>query len=212
MNTKNNGMETDNPFQINSRVRVTPRTSLEYTIYIDGEIGPPSEYRDETQILLNASQNDDISIVINSHGGQVNTAQQLIEAINYSSANVSAILVGDCSSAATMIALSCPNVVVLDSAEFMIHNGSYISGGISPRVKDHADFTHTQLNNMIDKYYTGFLTKKEIADVKNGVEFWFNANEIRERFKTRQKFLKSKYDKEQKESQKLQEKVTETTE
>lgn len=121
----------------------------------------------------------------------MDTAQQLIEAIKYSAANVTAVIAGDCASAATMIALSCPHVLVLDSAEFMVHTASYYSGGVSPRIKSHVDFTHSQINKMIDEYYSGFLTKKEIEQVKTGTEFWFDASQIRERFQNRIKYLKS---------------------
>lgn len=202
-------METDNPFQINSRVRVTPRTSLEYTIYIDDDIGPPSEYRDETQILLNASPDDDITMVINSGGGRVDTALQLVEAMNYSPANITAVITGNCMSAATLIALTAQQVLVLDSAEIMCHQAKAGAFGNVNNMFDQSSFTNKQVTKMIDKFYTGFLTKKEIEELKLGKEFWVDAEEARERFTSRQKYLKAEYikiqkkDKKQKENQQV---------
>lgn len=194
--------ELDNPFQ-SSRIRVLPKILSDITIYLDDDIEEPSKYRDETQVLLNAHPEDDITVIINSGGGRVDTALQLVEAMNYSPANITAVITGNCMSAATLIALTAHQVLVLDSAEIMMHQGSFGSFGTSPRIKDHVDFTHGQLNKMIDKFYTGFLTKKEIDELKGGKEFWFNADEARSRFESRIKFLKAEYAKTQKKSKKV---------
>lgn len=203
-----NRNELENPFQ-SSRIRIQPRVISDITIYIDDDIEEPSKYRDETQILLNASPDDDITMVINSGGGRVDTALQLVEAMNYSPANITAVITGNCMSAATLIALTAQQVLVLDSAEFMVHSGSFGSMGISPRIKDHVDFTHNQLNKMIDKFYTGFLTKKEIEEVKSGKEFWFSSEEGRIRFENRIRHLKAEFAKTQKEKTKSEKKLKE---
>lgn len=199
--------EMDNPFQ-SSRIRIMPKVTSEITIYIDDDIEEPSKYRDETQVLLNASPEDDITIVINSGGGRVDTALQLVEAMQYSPANITAVVTGDCMSAATLLALTAQQVIVLDSSSFMCHQAHYGYADGASRLKDFVSYNHTRLDKLIDKFYTGFLTKKEIDELKGGKEFWFDAEEARERFANRIKHLKAEYSKAKKEKDKQAKKVS----
>lgn len=175
--------------QSQTRLKARSKQFSEFTFFLDEPIGSPSEYRDEIHTIVNASEIDTINIIINSPGGQLSTAQALVEAIKISEATINAVIMGECSSAATIIALNCPNVIVLDSAEFMIHTAKFGSWGNTNNVKDHVDFNQKQINKLIDATYTGFLTKQEIEKVKLGVEFWFDAEETRKRLENRIKFV-----------------------
>lgn len=197
--------EMDNPFQ-SSRIRIMPKVTSDITIYIDDEIEEPSKYRDETQVLLNASPDDDITIVINSGGGRVDTALQLVEAMQYSPAKITAVVTGDCMSAATLLALTAQQVIVLDSASFMCHQAHYGYADGASRLKDFVSYNHARLDKLIDKFYTGFLTKKEIDELKGGKEFWFDAEEARVRFSNRIKHLKAEFAKAKKDKTKQEKK------
>lgn len=173
----------------NNRIKQQVRQFREFTFFIDEPIGEPSKYREELHTLLTASENDAITLVINSPGGQLNTAAALVECIKNTEAQVTALILQECSSAATFIALNCPQVIVSDSAEFMIHTGRFGSVGTANNVKDHVSFTVAQINKMIDETYVGFLNAAELEQVKNGVEFWFDAEETKRRFRNRTKYL-----------------------
>ena len=175
-----------------NRIKRQVRNFNEYTFFLDEPIGDPNKYREELHTLLSASENDSITFVINSPGGQLSTAASIIECIKNSEAQITALILQECSSAATMIALNCPNVIVSDSAEFMIHTGKFGTGGNANNVIDHVKFTVAQLYKLIDETYAGFLTVSEIEQVKIGVEFWFDAEETKRRFRNRYNYLQKR--------------------
>jgi ATP-dependent protease ClpP protease subunit len=79
-----------------------------------------------------------------------------------------------------------PECYIADSAEFMLHTAHYGSIGTVPNVKGQTDFATRQINKLLDICYAGFLTPKELDELKNGREFWFDAEESRERMLKRQ--------------------------
>ncbi len=173
-------------------INMTERTARQFDIFLDDEIGSPSEYRELISILFGASEIDDISLFINCPGGQLDSALASIEGIKFTQANVTAVLVGACHSAASMIMMYCHNVIVTESAYSMIHTASYGSSGNTSNVKAHTDFTSKQVDKLLDDTYEGFLSKEEMANVKKGVELWLSAEELQERLMKRSKVLKKK--------------------
>lgn len=174
-------------------IKVAEMTVRNFTIFLDDDIGAPSQYRDVIDILLNCAEHDSVNFVINSTGGRLDAAQALIEAIQACSGSVIANVVGPAYSAASMIACMCPECYITDSAEFMVHTGHYGSMGTVPNVKSQTEFVTTQTNKLLDKIYKGFLTEKELQGLKNGVEYWFDADEARKRMQRRVKYLEKEF-------------------
>lgn len=165
-----------------------------YDVYLDDEITEPSNYRELISLLMNASDQDEINIFINSGGGNLDTACAIITALQCSQANVTAFLMGACHSAASMITMYCTQVHVFNSAYMMAHTASFGSVGNTSTVKSHTDFTVSQVEKLLDDAYEGFLSKDEIAKVKNGVEVWFDNDQIVTRMKSRLKLLAKRRD------------------
>ena len=178
--------QDDKPF-INS----TPLTSNRYDVFIDTDIGSPAAYRDLNFLLNTASEDDHFNLYINSPGGQLNTALMIIESLKVTEASTSAIIQGECHSAASMITMYCQEVHVLDSAHMLLHTATYGTVGNTSNVKAHTEFTTRQVEKLITDTYSGFLSPEEIEKVKLGVELWFDAEEIRERLEDRIEYLKS---------------------
>lgn len=181
--------------QESSYINMSEKTTRNFDIFLDEEIGMPCEYRELLSILFGANEDDTINLFINSPGGNLDTALSIIEGINHTKATVSAILLGSCHSAASMIMLYCHNVFVTNSSYMMIHTASYGSSGNTSNVKAHTDFTFKQVDKLLDDTYEGFLTKEELSSVKKGVELWLNADEIESRITKRAKVLKKKHKK-----------------
>lgn len=179
----------------NNYINMSERHTRNFDVFLDEEIGSPSEYRELLSILFGANEDDTINLFFNSPGGNLDTALSIIEGINHTKATVSAILLGSCHSAASMIMLYCHNVFVTNSSYMMIHTASYGSSGNTSNVKAHTDFTFKQVDKLLDDTYEGFLTKEELASVKKGVELWLNADEIDSRITKRAKVLKKKHKK-----------------
>lgn len=169
-----------------------------FDVFLDTEIGEPMMYRDLISLLFNADENAVVNIFINSQGGHLNSAMAIIEAIKHSNAMVTGVILGECYSAASMIAMHCHNVVVLDSANMMIHTATFGTAGNTSNVKAFTDFTVKEVEKLLMSTYEGFLTKEEIDKVKTGVEIWIDAEDIRKRMEARIKLLDAKEAKEQK--------------
>ncbi len=156
-----------------------------HEVFLDSEIEEPSKYRELISVLINAGPNDKIHLYINSNGGHLDTAGAIISGILSSQAEVTAFLMGATHSAASLIAMYCHAVHVYDTAYMMIHTASFGSSGNTPTVKAHTDFTIKQCEKLMKDAYEGFLTQEEIKKVLNGIELWFNAEEIKPRLKKR---------------------------
>lgn len=168
------------------------RTSHHHDVFLDGEIAEPSNYREFISLLFNSSEDDTVTIYINSGGGHLDTALAIVEGLKLTSAQVTAVLIGACHSAASIISMYCHEVAVLDNAYSMVHTASFGAAGNTGNVKAHTEFTVRQVEKLLNDTYEGFLTKDELAKVKSGVELWFDADEIRKRMESRVKHLSAK--------------------
>ena len=164
----------------------------QHSVFLDDEIGPPSEYRELISLLFDASENDEFVFYINSPGGSLASTRAIIEGMKNTPATVTGILMGETHSGGSLIAMYCHGLAVLDSAEMMIHTASFGSVGFTGNVKSHTDFTVNQVHKLIEDAYEGFLTPEEMIDVKKGVELWFSADDIRTRMESRAKILEAK--------------------
>lgn len=172
-------------------INTTPNVVNHYDVFIDSEITGPENYRELIALLFNANDGDSINLFINSEGGHLDTAMAIIEGLKNTQAHVVAVLVGACHSAASFISMYAHEVAVLDSAYSMVHTATFGSVGFTGNVKAHTDFTVRMVEKLINETYEGFLSKDELVKVKSGVELWFDADEIKERIKSRIKHLQT---------------------
>lgn len=169
----------------NVHINTIETTSRIHEVYLDSEIEEPSKYRELISVLVNAGPNDKIHLFINSNGGHLDTAGAIISGILSCQAEVTAFVMGACHSAASLITMYCHAVHVYETAYMMIHTASFGSSGNTPTVKAHTDFTIKQCEKLMLDAYEGFLTKAELDKVLNGIELWFNAEDIKPRLKKR---------------------------
>lgn len=186
-------LDLEMPEKQSSLFRTQKHEIYSHSVFLDEDIGPPTKYRDLIYALYSAGQNDQFNIMINSPGGYLSSALGIIEAIKNSDAIVRAVINGECHSAASMIALNCDEIIITDAAHVMVHTASYGAGGSTGNVKSHTDFYTGMINEILDTTYSGFLTDDEMKDMKKGVEFWFDAGQIRKRINARSKFLEEKH-------------------
>lgn len=182
-------MMMDQRQQQNGLIRTIPMQINTHLVFVDDDIGDPALYRDVIHCLATCSENDSVNFLINSNGGRTDSAWQIIEAIKGCRGEVIGTVIGSAYSAASMLACMVPECYIADSAEIMIHTAHYGSIGTVPNVKGQTDFATKQINRLLDICYSGFLTPKEMDELKNGKEFWFDAEEARERMDKRHEFL-----------------------
>ena len=160
-----------------------------HLVFIDDDILSPSNYRDVIHCLATCSENDSVNLLVNSSGGRTDSLWQIIEAMKGCRGDVSVTVIGAAYSAASMLACMAPECYIADSAEFMLHTAHYGSIGTVPNVKGQTDFATRQINRLLDQAYTGFLTDKELSELKNGKEYWFDAEEAGKRMVRRYRYL-----------------------
>jgi ATP-dependent protease ClpP protease subunit len=182
----------------NQYIETMEKTYYHHNIFLDCPIQEPDQYREMIALLFSSSENDTIDIFFNSDGGHLDTALAVVEALKLTPAHVRGILIGACHSACSIISMYCDEIVVLDNAYSMIHTATFGSQGNTGNVRSHTEFTVKMVENLLNETYEGFLTKDELIKVKQGVEIWFDAEAIRKRMASRNKFLKSKHKKDPK--------------
>lgn len=179
----------DNIFKSSS----VQRTYTTHHIHLKGEIKEPENYSDLLDFLYTAIEGDEINIHINSEGGNLDSATEIIAAIESCEATVNGHVNGFCASAATGVLLSCHNYIVGDGAIFMIHCLSAMNHGKLPEMMSYSDFLKKRGLAILDQWYEGFLTKDEIKKVYDGKDIWFDGEELRERLINRTEYLTKKH-------------------
>ena len=170
-------------------IRTITQQMNTHLVFIDDDITAPSNYRDVIHCLATCGENDSVNMLVNSSGGRTDSIWQIIEAMKGCRGDVSVTVIGAAYSAASMLACMAPECYIADSAEFMLHTAHYGSIGTVPNVKGQTDFATRQINKLLDQAYKGFLTDKELEELKNGKEFWFDSDEAIKRMGKRYRYL-----------------------
>ena len=170
-------------------IRTITQQMNTHLVFIDEDITSPGNYRDIIHCLATCSENDNVNILINSSGGRTDSAWAIIEAMKGCRGDVAVTVLGAAYSAASMIACMADECYFAESSEMMLHTAHYGSIGTVPNVKGQTDFATRQINKLLDQAYKGFLTDKELEELKNGREYWFDAEEAGKRMVRRYKYL-----------------------
>ena len=152
-------------------------------VYLNTGIDEPSYYSEICYILSTLTEDETVYFHINTPGGILDSAFQLVDAIKGCRATTVAKLTGTVASAGTIIALSCDKLIVAEHTSFMIHNYSS-SGGLAKghELKARQEHIDKSTNDAFKEFYSGFLADKEIKEVINGKDIWLTADEVRMRW------------------------------
>lgn len=162
-------------------VMVQSQESFNYKLYICGEIGDPSDHSEIIQALHNATPMDNVEIYINSGGGNLVTAIQIMDAIKHCDALVTGHLVGEALSAGGIILLSCDSWRISDYATLMVHNFSGGVFGKGHEMYSSVDYIKRVYPEFFKSFYQDFLEEEEINHVLAGNDMWMETEEIMER-------------------------------
>lgn len=152
-----------------------------YHMYITGEIEEVDKYIDAINEIKLAEEHDTVFIYLNTQGGNLSTAIQIISAMQQSKANIVTVLEGEVSSAGTMIFLAGDQHIVNDNCSFMIHNYSHGPFGKGNEVAQRVKFTEEYFKQLANYFYKDFLTDDEIENVCEGKDIWLGSEEVRRR-------------------------------
>lgn len=165
------------------------RVSRSYSVHINTDIRASSYYSKVFDMLLDSSDADIVTFWISSPGGRIDGLSTLLEGIKMTNAHTLAVIVGEASSAASILALSCDEVVVSDSAESLVHHCRFGAGGKAADVRANVDHTLKITEKLARSAYRGFLTEPELEAMLDGKEYFFDADQLRERIQRRVEYL-----------------------
>jgi ATP-dependent protease ClpP protease subunit len=157
-----------------------------FTVSIDEPFIAPKYYRNVVAMLMEAAPEDTVMFLVNSPGGLMDGLLTLLDGIAQTVATTVAVLVGQCSSAASMLSLHCDEVEVSDNATMLCHNISYGTGGKGSDVLSHVQHVSKTADKLLRTTYKDFLTETEIDDMISGKEIYLDADEIQERLDNRE--------------------------
>jgi len=178
--------EFENSFSPKPKFFTQPAATA-LTFYLCGEIKPAEEYVEWFHILRSAGENDVIYIRINSEGGDLFSALQIVRAIQESQATIICSVEGICMSAATLIFLSADRFELSDHTMFMFHN--YSSGTIGKGGEMYDQITHFRAwsEKLFTSFYSNFLTADEIKSMLDNKDIWLDAEEVAKRLENKVK-------------------------
>jgi len=165
---------------------------VQIIVPIDQGIFEPSYYRSVVERMDQLSEHDEVVFRINSNGGREDGLLSILDAIDMTEASTIAHIAGECSSAASILALNCDNVYVSPRASMLVHFvgfGVPFSKGMD--VADMVSHTLEQSNRLIVPTYKGFCTDEEIDEIIKGKQLWLGAEEIQRRLALKVEYLNS---------------------
>lgn len=167
-----------------------------FDFYLTGNITEAKDYQDWNQILRTATENDGIVVHINSNGGEIFTAIQLMRSMADSNATICASVEGMCMSAATLIFLCADVVEVSEHSHFMFHTYSSGNWGKGSDQLANVMADDKWARHLFNQVYKGFLKPQEIKEMIDGKDFWMNPAEVNKRLTARNNIAKKKTKKE----------------
>ena len=184
---------------------VKQKSFYNFNVHINTDIKAPDHYSKVFEMLLDISEDDVVDFYIVSPGGRLDGLNVLLEGIRLTDAHTRAILIGEASSAASILALNCSEVIVTNSAEMLCHHCLYSVGGKAADISAHVDHTTKITEKLLQSTYEGFMNTHELDLMLQGKQWYFDADEIRERLLQRDEALEAKFLAEQEEAKALQE-------
>ena len=173
-----------NPVKQDDRLYSRPIANL-HEFYLSGEIESPENYVEWFQTIRHASEADIIKIYINSGGGSMDTAIQMLRALNETSATVVTSVEGMCASAATMIFLQGDNFEVSEYSMFLFHTYSGGTIGKGGEMWEQIQHERKWSEHLLRNIYKDFLTEKEITSLLENKDIWMDGTEVIKRLKRR---------------------------
>jgi ATP-dependent protease ClpP protease subunit len=170
-----------------------------YDFYLTGNITDAKEYQDWNQIMRSATENDGIVIHINSNGGEIFTAIQLMRSMADSNATICASVEGMCMSAATLLFLCADVVEVSEHSHFMFHTYSSGNWGKGSEQLQGVMADDKWAKHLFNQVYKAFLKPQEIKDLIDGKDLWMNPAEVNKRLAARNVSVKRANKKQKKE-------------
>jgi ATP-dependent protease ClpP protease subunit len=169
----------------NCNIKLNKVTKKEHHVYLTKGIKSANYYIEFLNLLEIADEDDIIIIHINSYGGNLDTTIQLITAMGKCKAQIITEISGVAYSAASIIFLAGEDYKIHTYSSMLCHYYTGCIYGKGNEIIEQALFDEKFYKSFMKTIYKNFLTTKEIDQLINGKDFWFNGQEIRKRLKNK---------------------------
>jgi len=142
-------------------------TNSVYRFNLYDEIESFTEYDDFIKDLALLSENDAVALYINSPGGRIDIGVSLVNTVRSCQAKVTAVIEGPSYSMASILALACDGLIMLDNTFLMYHNYSTMSYGKGGELMASLTHSNDHFNKLMTSICSPFLTKAELKDIQN---------------------------------------------
>lgn len=163
------------------------------------DVTSPEDYTDWFDIIRGCTENDVVKIHINSPGGNLFAAIQLMRVLAETQATVICSVEGECMSAATMIFLQADILEVSDHCMFMFHNYSGGTFGKGGEMLDQLNYEREWSETLLREVYADFLSTEEIDSILNNKDIWMTGKEVVKRIEQKAEKLEMRLAEEDKE-------------
>ena len=126
---------------------------------------------------LNSISDPEISLHINSPGGDVFTARAMVAAIAAHPSNITAYVDGLAASAASYVAMACDKVVMQEGAMMMIHNAWSFAMGNAAEMRATADLLEKIDGTIVSDYMRKTGMPADEIKTMMAAETWLDAAE-----------------------------------
>jgi len=155
--------------------------------YLSGHVESSDKYIDWFDNIRNCGENDIIRIHINSYGGDLFTAIQMMRVLSETAATVVISVEGACMSAATMIFMCADMYEISPHSMFMFHNYSGGAFGKGGEMFEQLRHERTWSEKLLREVYQDFLTEKEIVSMLDNKDLWMDGDEVVKRLEKKAK-------------------------
>ena len=177
----NNQAPTMNLLGMPNRIDMQAMQVNHYKIRLNCDISYPEDFNEELNIIENATENDSITIILNTNGGMLDTTIEFLSAMDSADSHIHAHIAGCAHSAGSILFLKSHSWSISKYATMMIHAPS---SGFIGKYSDqfaHMDHFRKWIDNFYRDVYEDFLSDEEITNVLNGTDLWLNSEQLEER-------------------------------
>ena len=202
----NNDNEQENSLLISEGIKMFNKPVVVncVDVYLDEPICELKYYRNLLHYMQQMEEHDELTIWVDSEGGYLDSAMAIVDAMLNSEGNIRVIVTGRAYSAASIIALKAPSLMIGNNASFMCHTASYGTNySKQGDIECLVDYNKRTVEKLCRETYKNFLTNDEIELMLLGKDYRFDAEETRERLEKRAELQKAADDAAKEESMKV---------
>ena len=172
--------------------------AYKHNIYLQNFLESPEEMIAILDVLNTSSEEDRITIHLNSGGGDLSSLDTLLHAMANCPAHIHVVASGVIASAATFVLLAADSYEMSAFTTLLFHTCTFGVYGQSQDNVEYTLFIHKENERLMREYYRHLFTEDEIDDIiLNKRQKWLTAEEFCQRFDAASKAHKEDYEKAQ---------------